>query len=59
MCRKTSDYPKDHPLPIQTAVNTKVIGMLNYEACGKHIEEFLRLAAKLYSSRCLKQKVLL
>ena len=45
----TSDYPKDHPSGIKTGVNKKVIGMFKDEACGKQIEEFVGLRAKLYS----------
>src|SRR5271166_2546905 len=45
----TSDYPKDHPSGIKTGVNKKVIGMFKDEACGKQIEEFIGLRAKLYS----------
>ena len=47
----TSDYPTDHPaitegFPI--GKNKKVIGMFKDEACGKQIEEFVGLRAKLY-----------
>src|SRR5271166_7189987 len=45
----TSDYPKDHSSGIKTGVNKKVIGMFKDEACGKQIEEFIGLRAKLYS----------
>src|SRR5271169_5740138 len=45
----TSNYPKDHPSGIKTGVNKKVIGMFKDEACGKQIEEFIGLRAKLYS----------
>ncbi len=45
----TSDYPKDHPSGIRTGVNKKVIGMFKDEVCGKQIEEFVGLRAKLYS----------
>jgi hypothetical protein len=43
----TSDYSKDHPL--YSSRNKKVIGMFKDEACGKQIEEFVGLRAKLYS----------
>ena len=48
----TSEYPTDHPaitegFPI--GKNKKVIGMFKDEACGKQIEEFVGLRAKLYS----------
>ena len=43
----TSEYPEG--LPIRTGVNKKVIGMFKDEACGKQIEEFVGLRAKLYS----------
>ena len=43
----TSDYPKDHSL--YSTKNKKVIGMFKDEACGKQIEEFVGLRAKLYS----------
>ena len=45
----TSDYPKDHPSGIRTGINNKVIGKFKDEACGKQIEEFVGLRAKLYS----------
>ena len=45
----TSDYPKDHPSGIRTRINKKVIGKFKDEACGKQIEEFVGLRAKLYS----------
>ena len=45
----TSDFPKDHPSGIVCGVNKKVIGMFKDEACGKQIEEFVGLRAKLYS----------
>ena len=45
----TSDYPDDHPSGIKTVVNKKVLGMFKDEACGKQIEEFVGLRAKLYS----------
>ena len=45
----TSDYPEDHPSGIKTGVNKKVVGMFKDEACGKQIEEFVGLRAKLYS----------
>src|SRR5579872_738094 len=45
----TSDYPKDHPSGIKTGVNKKVIGMFKDEACGKQIEKFVGLRAKLDS----------
>ena len=45
----TSDYPENHPSGIKTGVNKKVIGMFKDEACGKQIEEFVGLRAKLYS----------
>ena len=43
----TSEYPTG--LPIKAGVNKKVIGMFKDEACGKQIEEFVGLRAKLYS----------
>ena len=43
----TSDYSKDHPL--FSTKNKKAIGMFKDEACGKQIEEFVGLRAKLYS----------
>ena len=45
----TSDYPENHPSGIKTGVNKKVVGMFKDEACGKQIEEFVGLRAKLYS----------
>ena len=42
----TSEYPEE--IPIRKA-NKKVIGMFKDEACGKQIEEFVGLRAKLYS----------
>ena len=45
----TSDYPKDHPSEIRTEINKKVVGKFQGEACGKQIEEFVGLRAKLYS----------
>ena len=45
----TSDYPENHPSGIKTGINKKVIGMFKDEACGKQIEEFVGLRAKLYS----------
>ena len=45
----TSDYPNDHPSGIRTGINKKVIGKFKDEACGKQIEEFVGLRAKLYS----------
>ena len=43
----TSEYPTG--LPIKAGINKKVIGMFKDEACGKQIEEFVGLRAKLYS----------
>ena len=43
----TSEYPEG--LPLKAGVNKKVIGMFKDEACGKQIEEFVGLRAKLYS----------
>jgi len=48
----TSEYPTDHPaitegFPI--GKNKKVLGMFKDETCGKQIEEFVGLRAKLYS----------
>jgi len=44
-----SDYPNDHPSGIRTGINKKVMGKFKDEACGKQIEEFVGLSAKLYS----------
>jgi len=43
----TSEYPER--LPIRTGANKKVIGKFKDEACGKQIQEFVGLRAKLYS----------
>ena len=45
----TSNYPKYHPLGIETGVNKKVIGMFKDEAGGQQMVEFVGLRAKLYS----------
>ena len=45
----TSEYPKIHPSGIKAGVNKKVVGLLDDEAAGKQIEEFVGLRAKLYS----------
>lgn len=43
----TSEYPEG--LPLKAGVNKKVIDIFKDEACGKQIEEFVGLRAKLYS----------
>ena len=45
----TSDYPTNHPSGIETGLNSKVLGMLKDEACGKQIVEYICLRAKLHS----------
>ena len=45
----TSNYPLDHKL--YSEENKKVIGKMKDETCGKQIEEFVGLRAKLYSFR--------
>ena len=50
----SSNYPKNHPLGIETGVNKKIIGMFKDEAGGKQIIEFVGLRAKLYSFKMLK-----
>src|SRR5215469_7383350 len=52
----TSDYPENHPSGIKTGVNKKVIGMFKDEACGKQIEEFVGLRAKLYSYKMFEER---
>ena len=52
----TSNFPKDHPSNIPTAINKKVIGMMKDEAGGKIIEEFVGLRAKLYSVKMYEDK---
>ena len=49
----TSDYPTNHPSGIKTGLNSKVLGMLKDEACGKQIVEFVGLRAKLYYYKML------
>ena len=49
----TSDYPTNHPSGIKTGLNSKVLGMIKDEACGKQIVEFVDLRAKLYSYKML------
>ena len=48
----TSEYPTDHPaitVGFPIGKNKKVLGMFKDETCGKQIEEFVGLRAKLYS----------
>jgi len=45
----TSDYPLELSSVMRSGVNKKVIGMFKDEACGKQIQEFIGLRAKLYS----------
>ena len=49
----TSDYPTNHPSEIKTGLNSKVLGMVKYEAGGKQTVEFVGLSAKLYSYKML------
>ena len=45
----TSEFQENHPSGLPTGINKKVIGMMKDEACGKIIQEFIGLRAKLYS----------
>ena len=49
----TSDYTSNHPYGIKTELNSKVLGMFEDESDGKHIVEFVGLAAKLHSYKML------
>ena len=51
----TSEYPTELLPVVRTGVNKKVIGMFKDEACGKQIEEFVGLRAKLYSFKLAGQ----
>ena len=51
----TSNFPKDHVSEIQ-GKNKKIPGMMNDEAGGKIIEEFVGLRAKLYSYKMFEGK---
>ena len=53
----TSDYPINHPSPIKTGLNSKVLGMFKDEAGEKQIVEFVGLRAKLYSYKMLDGSV--
>ena len=52
----TSEYPKDHPSCIKVGINKKVLGKFKDEVCGKQIEEFVGLRAKLYSYKMFENK---
>ena len=49
----TSDYPTNHPSGIKIGLNSTMLGMFKDEACGKQIDEFIGLRAKLYSYKML------
>ena len=45
----TSEFQADHPSGIKKKIQTgKHLGMMKDEACGKIVEEFVGLKAKLY-----------
>ena len=45
----TGDYPPDHPSSIPSGLIKRVLGMFKDKVCGKVIDEFVALRAKLYS----------
>ena len=49
----TSDYQTNHPSGIKTGLNSKVLGMIKYEAGGKQIVEFVGSRVRLYSFEML------